>query len=75
MKGINAMDKSIAPKGIIIHGLGSMGAAEIDAASIGHSKISPWTPLTQVYLAVVELKLGQAPTSRPDKVERTSHDR
>jgi hypothetical protein len=35
MKGINAMDKSIAPKGRIIHGLGSMGAAEIDAASTG----------------------------------------
>jgi hypothetical protein len=41
MKGINAMDKSIAPKGRIIHGLGSMVPAEMDAASVGTRECQP----------------------------------
>jgi hypothetical protein len=35
MKGINAMESSITPNGMIMSGFGSIGTADIDAASIG----------------------------------------
>jgi hypothetical protein len=41
MKGISAMERSITPKGKIIHGFGSMVPAEMDAASVSTRECQP----------------------------------